>query len=81
MVERIRIDVMPSEHATVLAYSAAARDRAGISLILAHGVGANQTSSFMVHFAAHSRRGESTLSPSTSCTAKKPDAFRTGTTS
>lgn len=81
MVERIRIDVTPSEHVTAIAYSAAARDHAGISLILAHGAGANQTSSFMVHFASRSRRGESTLSLSTSCTAKKPDAFRTGTTS
>ena len=75
MVERIRIDVTPSEHVTAIAYSAAARDRAGISLILAHGAGANQTSSFMVHFAtALAARGINTE-------AKKPDAFRTGTTS
>jgi predicted alpha/beta-hydrolase family hydrolase len=51
MVERIRVDVTPSEHVTASAYSAASRDHAGISLILAHGAGANQTSGFMVHFA------------------------------
>ena len=51
MAERIRVDVTPSEHVTAVAYSAAAREHAGISLILAHGAGANQTSSFMVHFA------------------------------
>jgi predicted alpha/beta-hydrolase family hydrolase len=56
MVERIRIDVTPSEHVTAIAYSAAARDHAGISLILAHGAGANQTSSFMVLF-RHRPRG------------------------
>ena len=50
MAERIRVDVTPSEHVTAVAYSAA-REHAGISLILAHGAGSNQTSSFMVHFA------------------------------
>lgn len=62
MVERIRIDVTPSEHVTAIAYSAAARDHAGISLILAQGAGANQTSSFMVHFAtALAARGIDTV--------------------
>jgi predicted alpha/beta-fold hydrolase len=62
MVERIRIDVTPSEHVTAIAYSAADRDHAGISLILAHGAGANQTSSFMVHFAtALAARGIDTV--------------------
>jgi predicted alpha/beta-hydrolase family hydrolase len=32
-------------------HSAAAREHAGISLLRANGAGANQTSSFMVHFA------------------------------
>jgi hypothetical protein len=45
MIEWFHADVMPSEHVTAIAYSAAARDRAGISSILAHGAGANHTSS------------------------------------
>ena len=50
--ELIRVDVTPSEHVTAIAYPAAARNRAGISLILAHGAGANQSSAFMVQFAS-----------------------------
>lgn len=49
--EQIRVDVSPSEHVTALAYRAAPRRHAGPILILAHGAGANQTSSFMVRFA------------------------------
>jgi hypothetical protein len=49
--EHIRVDVTPSEHVTAIAYPAAAGNRAGISLILAHGAGANQSSAFMVQFA------------------------------
>jgi uncharacterized protein len=49
--EQIRVDVSPSEHVTALAYRATPRGRAGTILILAHGAGANQTSSFMVRFA------------------------------
>ena len=51
MPELIRVDVTPSEHVTAIAYPAEARNRAGISLILAHGAGANQSSAFMVQFA------------------------------
>ncbi len=40
MVQRIRVNVTPSEHVTAIAYSTTSRDRAG----------ANQTSSFMVQF-------------------------------
>jgi predicted alpha/beta-hydrolase family hydrolase len=47
----IRVDVSPSEHVTALAYPAAPARRIGVTLILAHGAGANQTSGFMVHFA------------------------------
>jgi predicted alpha/beta-hydrolase family hydrolase len=48
--EHIRIGVTPSEHVTAIAYPT--RDtRVGVSLILAHGAGANQSSSFMVRFA------------------------------
>jgi predicted alpha/beta-hydrolase family hydrolase len=37
---------------TALVYRASPRSRAGLALILAHGAGASQTSSFMVRFAA-----------------------------
>ena len=49
--EQIQLDVSPSEHVTALAYRAAPRGHAGVTLILAHGAGANQASSFMVRFA------------------------------
>jgi len=51
MSEPIRIEVTPSEHVTAIAYPAAGR-RAGRSLILAHGAGANQKSAFMVRVAS-----------------------------
>jgi predicted alpha/beta-hydrolase family hydrolase len=51
MTEHVRIDVTPSEHVTAVSYPAAGRDRAGISLILAHGAGSNQASPFMVRLA------------------------------
>jgi uncharacterized protein len=47
--EHIRVAVSPSDHVTALAYRAA-RDGAAPALILAHGAGADQTSSFMVRF-------------------------------
>src|SRR6267142_1081862 len=49
--EQIRFDVSPSVHVTALAYRAASRGRADVTLILAHGAGANQASSFMIRFA------------------------------
>src|SRR5215468_10266700 len=48
--EEFRLDITPSEHVTVLAYRAAPGAHADVKLILAHGAGANQTSSFMVRF-------------------------------
>jgi len=48
---QLRLDVSSSEHVTALVYRAASGGRADIILILAHGAGANQTSSFMVRFA------------------------------
>jgi len=60
--EQFRLDITPSEHVTVLAYRAAPRDHAGVILILAHGAGANQTSSFMVRSAtALAARGIDTV--------------------
>jgi hypothetical protein len=49
--ESIRIPVSPSDRVTALVYRAAPAHRLGVPLILAHGAGADQTSSFMVHFA------------------------------
>jgi hypothetical protein len=49
--EQIRVDVSPSQQVTALAYRAASHHRTGVVLILAHGAGASQTTSFMVRFA------------------------------
>ncbi|HYM02693.1 MAG TPA: alpha/beta family hydrolase [Stellaceae bacterium] len=46
-----RIETGAGESVTAIAYPAAPRDRAGVTLILGHGAGANQTSDFMVRFA------------------------------
>jgi predicted alpha/beta-hydrolase family hydrolase len=62
MPELFRVDVTSSEPVTAIVYPAAPRDPAGISLILAHGAGANQTSGFMVHAAgALAARGIETI--------------------
>ena len=62
MTKRTRIDMTPLEHVTAISYPAANGNYADISLILAHGAGANQTSSFMVHFAtALAARGIHTI--------------------
>jgi predicted alpha/beta-hydrolase family hydrolase len=50
MPEQTRIEIAPSEHVSALIYPAA-RERAGIALILAPGAGASQASRFMVRFA------------------------------
>jgi uncharacterized protein len=50
-LEHIRVDVSPSEHVTALAYRPAPGHRVGVTLILAHGAGADQNSGFMVHIA------------------------------
>ena len=62
MPERIRIAVTPSEHVTAIVYPAAPDDPAGVSLILAHGAGASQTSGFMTQIAgALAARGIETI--------------------
>ena len=62
MPEHLRVDVSPSEQVTAIVYPAAARDAADISLILAHGAGASQTSGFMVRIAgALAMRGIETI--------------------
>jgi len=60
--EPIHVDISPWDHVTALAYRAAHGGSAAPTLILAHGAGANQTSSFMVHFAtALAARGVDTV--------------------
>ena len=51
MGEPFRVDLAASQSVTALDYPAPADRRAGITLILGHGAGANQTSPFMVTFA------------------------------
>lgn len=51
MPERLSVEVNQMGSVTALAYDAAKRGRAGVTLLLGHGAGANQTSDFMVSFA------------------------------
>jgi predicted alpha/beta-hydrolase family hydrolase len=51
MPESIPIEIAPGESVTALWYQAAARDRAGTTLVLAPGAGAGQLHDFMVSFA------------------------------
>lgn len=61
-LERATIAVASHGSVTAILYPSAAAARTGISLILAHGAGAGQTSGFMVAFAtALSARGLDTL--------------------
>jgi uncharacterized protein len=48
---QIRVDISPSQQVTALAYRATSHRRTGVVVILAHGAGATQTTSFMVRFA------------------------------
>ena len=58
MPDRFCVEIAPSQNVTTLKYPAAAINRAGVTLILGHGAGANQTSGFMVAFAnALAQRG------------------------
>jgi predicted alpha/beta-hydrolase family hydrolase len=51
MAEELRVDINEYQHVTALIYPAKPKSRAGITLILGHGAGAGQMSSFMVSFA------------------------------
>ena len=51
MTDQVRIDITSSEQVTAITYPAAGK-HAGIRLILGHGAGAGQASSFMVRFAS-----------------------------
>src|ERR1700751_1651919 len=50
MSDRFRVEVAPSQQVTAIDYPATG-NRAGVTLILGHGAGADQTSGFMVAFA------------------------------
>jgi predicted alpha/beta-hydrolase family hydrolase len=52
MPEQIRVGLNEYQSVTANIYLASPRDREGITLILAHGAGAGQTSGFMVNFAS-----------------------------
>src|SRR5258705_7791455 len=49
--EKLTIKVNPVDNVTALLYPASKRNRAGVTLVLGHGAGADQLSSFMVLFA------------------------------
>jgi predicted alpha/beta-hydrolase family hydrolase len=51
MPERLQVPIGPDREVTAIAYSAAPRERAAITMILGHGAGAGQSSGFMVSFA------------------------------
>ncbi len=58
MPNKMSVAIAGDQIVTAIAYPAAARERAGVTLILGPGAGADQTSGFMVRFAiALSRRG------------------------
>jgi len=52
MPESLRVGVSPQQTTTALVYHAAAKNPPGVTLILGHGAGASQTSSFMTSFAS-----------------------------
>ena len=51
MPDKMRVEVAPDQEVTALVYPAAKPDLAGVTLILGHGAGADQTSDFMTRFA------------------------------
>ncbi len=52
MPDKMRIEVAPNQEATALVYTAGKPDLAGVTVILGHGAGADQSSDFMTRFAA-----------------------------
>jgi predicted alpha/beta-hydrolase family hydrolase len=51
MPEQIAVEIAPDQKVTAVVYPAAKREQTDITLILGHGAGAGQSSSFMVSFA------------------------------
>src|SRR5258705_10570778 len=50
--ETLKVPVSERDSVTALLYPAAKKERAGITILLGHGAGANQLSGFMREFAA-----------------------------
>jgi predicted alpha/beta-hydrolase family hydrolase len=62
MSEQIAVEITAGQKVSAIVYAAAKRRQAGVTLILGHGAGAGQTSSFMVGFAtALAARGIETV--------------------
>jgi predicted alpha/beta-hydrolase family hydrolase len=62
MPEQLRVDINEHQSVTANIYKAAARERAGLTLILGHGAGSGQMSPFMVSFSnALASRGIDTV--------------------
>ena len=51
MPDKMRIEVAPNQGVTALVYPAGKPDLAGVTVILGHGAGADQSSDFMTRFA------------------------------
>ena len=51
MPDKMRIEVAPNQEVTALVYAAGNPDLAGVTVILGHGAGADQSSDFMTRFA------------------------------
>jgi hypothetical protein len=52
MSDHVRVEVSADQSVTAIIYPAARQHSSGVALILGHGAGAGQTSSFMVDFAS-----------------------------
>ena len=52
MIDQLTVDVSERERVTAVVYRAADVHRSGVTLVLAHGAGAGQSSRFMVRFAS-----------------------------
>jgi hypothetical protein len=62
MSEQIKVEMVPGQKVGAIIYPAAKPKQSGVTLILGHGAGAGQTSSFMVSFAtALAARGIETV--------------------
>ena len=51
MPDKMRIEVAPNQDVTAIVYPAGKPDLAGVTVILGHGAGADQSSNFMTRFA------------------------------
>jgi predicted alpha/beta-hydrolase family hydrolase len=52
MPDQVRVEISADQSVTAMIYPAARQHSSGVALILGHGAGAGQTSSFMVDFAS-----------------------------